>query len=230
MPRKVTKHIGDVFGRLTIIENLGTRQEGPHGIWVRYYLCQCECGNKIEARCGDLGGKIKSCGCMRREVHRGAGNPKKEIKIGDKYDRLTVIEDLGTQHIGNQGARTRYYLCECECGNRIEIRAGDIGAKTGSCGCLQRDRAANQRVFVEGTNIATISQNNLTKSNTSGVRGVSWARGQWHAYIGFKNKRYNLGYYRDLSDATRARKEAEDRIYGEFLEWYRSRELTEAQT
>ena len=47
MPRKVTKKIDDKYGRLKIIDNLGTRQEGNRGQWVRYYLCECECGNMV---------------------------------------------------------------------------------------------------------------------------------------------------------------------------------------
>ena len=38
--------------------------------------------------------------------------------------------------------------------------------------------------------------------------------------IGFKGKAYHLGTYDKLEDAVAARKEAEQRYFGEFLEWY----------
>lgn len=36
----------------------------------------------------------------------------------------------------------------------------------------------------------------------------------------FKRKKYYLGGYKELEDAAMARKQAEDNIYGPFLEWY----------
>ena len=45
---------------------------------------------------------------------------------------------------------------------------------------------------------------------------------KWHAYIMFKGKLYNLGYYATLEEAKKAREEAENRMYGEFLEWYKN--------
>jgi len=295
MPRKQSKKIGDVFGRLTIIDDLGTRKIGERNSFLRFYLCECSCGNKLEVRCGDLqSGKVRSCGCLRREVHRGVGNPKKAIEVGDKYERLTIIEDLGTREVGKQGARTRYFLCECDCGNKIEIRGQDIGKKSKSCGCLLSDtvrklispgtvfgrltvlelcdpaemkssrnvliykcqcecgsvtnvpgtslrdgntrscgcisresfqeniREARSKIFVEGTNIMMISHNRVNSRNTSGVRGVYMVKGKWLACITFKKKRYYLGSFTDLNEAAKVRKEAEGRIFGEFLEWYYS--------
>jgi len=295
MPRKPSKKIGDVFGRLTILEDLGTRKTGKRNVSVRFYLCECSCGNKLEVRCGDLQtGKKRSCGCLKREVHRGVGNPKKAIEIGDKYERLTVLKDLGTREVGKQGARTRYFLCECDCGNKVEIPGNGIGKKNKSCGCLRRDiirklispgtmfgrltvlelcdpaerkpsedvliykcqcecgsvinvpgtslregntrscgcinrenfqeniKEARSKIFVEGTNILLISHNRLNSRNTSGVRGVYKTRGKWVARITFKKKSYHLGSFSDLDEAAKVRKEAEERIFGEFLEWYKN--------
>lgn len=59
------------------------------------------------------------------------------------------------------------------------------------------------------------------KSNTSGVKGVSWDnRQKWIAQIKFQGKNYYLGRYDDLSKAANSRKEAEDHIFGNFLKWY----------
>lgn len=52
---------------------------------------------------------------------------------GKKFGRLTVI---GT------GEKPRYVLCQCECGNRKEIRATSLTKQkepTRSCGCIQRE-------------------------------------------------------------------------------------------
>ena len=51
----------------------------------------------------------------------------------------------------------------------------------------------------------------LSKRNSSGVRGVNWAKhvSKWHAQITVNNKKINLGYYVDKVDAINARKLAE---------------------
>ena len=37
--------------------------------------------------------------------------------------------------------------------------------------------------------------------------------GKWQAYINFKKKRYNLGYFRDIEDAVKERRLAEERLH-----------------
>ena len=43
---------------------------------------------------------------------------------------------------------------------------------------------------------------------------------KYRAYINFQHKQYHLGSYEKLEDAIRARKVAEEKIYGTFLNWY----------
>ena len=55
---------GCQFGRLTV--------SGPSDVRIfrgRTVLCRCRCGGSISVRPGDLRkGKVKSCGCYRREL------------------------------------------------------------------------------------------------------------------------------------------------------------------
>ena len=50
-------------------------------------------------------------------------------------------------------------------------------------------------------------------SNTSGRTGVSWSKSnsKWHAYIGSRNTRQNLGWFESFDDAVSARRRAERR-------------------
>lgn len=70
--------------------------------------------------------------------------------------------------------------------------------------------------------IVTLEQNNLNhrtfSTNTSGCTGVVWVknRSRWFARIEYKKKVYGLGFYRNFEDAVKARKEAEEKYYGEF--------------
>lgn len=54
---------GAVFGRLVVL------QENGKIAHENAYLCLCACGNQKVIRRGHLnGGKIKSCGCLQKEV------------------------------------------------------------------------------------------------------------------------------------------------------------------
>ena len=55
--------IGQRFGRLIVIE----QTEKPEGIkdMHKYWLCQCDCGNKKVVSDGNIGRNIFSCGCLR---------------------------------------------------------------------------------------------------------------------------------------------------------------------
>jgi hypothetical protein len=74
---------------------------------------------------------------------------------------------------------------------------------------------SNLRIVTEQQNHMNRSK---TKRNTSGIIGVCWhkAREKWIAQIRLNNKQINLGYFDDLEDASKARKEAEIKYFGEF--------------
>ena len=66
-----------------------------------------------------------------------------------------------------------------------------------------------------------IERNSLRKDNTSGCTGVTALKnGRWRAEITFRGKRYYLGSYRERSSAIQARREAEERLFGRFLNEY----------
>lgn len=55
---------GDVFGRLTVIEEVTERTRKGH----KQYLCSCECGNTKITTASSLRNKtVRSCGCWQRE-------------------------------------------------------------------------------------------------------------------------------------------------------------------
>lgn len=69
---------------------------------------------------------------------------------------------------------------------------------------------------------ATRSQNEankpLRKTNTSGVRGVSWCirRKKWNSNIRINSVKKNLGYFSDINDARQAYEQAYQSYAGEF--------------
>lgn len=141
---------------------------------------------------------------------------------GERFGKLIAIDRK------RENGQT-YYLCKCDCGNEKWIFAGSLTSKkTSSCGCEririareERDRIQRNNL-VENTSISLISSTRAYSNNKSGVKGVCWdkLKGKWKAFITFQGKRYSLGNYTSLEEAAQARKIAEDRLFGDFLEWY----------
>lgn len=58
----------------------------------------------------------------------------------------------------------------------------------------------------------------ISKNNTSGFTGVSYDKrdNKWDAYLMFNRKKISLGSFDDIKDAIKARKDGEQKYYGEF--------------
>jgi len=87
---------------------------------------------------------------------------------------------------------------------------------------------------IENLRLATRQQQQwnvpVTKTNTSGVKGVSFYKrtGKWRAYIRVNNKHKSLGYFNTCEQAAEAYKQASLALHGEFskttaMEAYRDR-------
>ena len=81
------------------------------------------------------------------------------------------------------------------------------------------ERMREKAGFVDGTQISRIRSDKPIATNTSGARGVYYDRhtGKWRARLKFKGKLMNFGTYASFEDAVKARKQAEEEYYGEFL-------------
>lgn len=103
-------HRGEVFGRLTVLHISKGATNGEH---VKY-LCQCECGNTVEAASSHLRRKMTtSCGCLRDERIKALGvKSRKQLRSGEQFGEYTVIEDMGTNK-----HRKAIYKVRCSCGH-----------------------------------------------------------------------------------------------------------------
>lgn len=191
---------GKRFGKLVVLEYAGS------GKWK----CKCDCGKETTVISSNLKkGHTTSCGCAR-------GNGI----IGRKYGKLIVISQ----------ADDTTYICKCECGEIVKRHYDSIVNKqTSSCdSCSKKSKAiaVKEKVFFDGTQPSRIALDKQpTKANKSGIVGVNWdkSRGKWQASLRFKGHKYNLGRFDNIQDAIDARKEAEQKIFGDFLKWYTSR-------
>ena len=74
--------------------------------------------------------------------------------------------------------------------------------------------------LIEGTITSRIRNNSIPQNNTSGVVGVSFnaARKRWSAFLQFQGQVHFLGSFVNKDAATEARKQAENKYFGEFLD------------
>lgn len=152
------------------------------------------------------------------------GSRGKDI-TGQRFGRLVALEPTE-----KRSGDSVVWKCQCDCGN-ISLHSAN-GLKRGnikSCGCSRKENLSLQQNlgYVEGTCIKFIENaDKVSARNSSGHRGVQKFRNKWQAKITFKKKTYHLGTFEDKEDAIKARLEAEEKLYGEFLEWYYHREIS----
>lgn len=121
---------GTKFNALTVIDFLGSKKRKS------LYLCECDCGNKLEAYGKYLkNGDKKSCGCKN-------GDALRHNLINQNFGRLTVIRFVSE---GKKGSTK--WECQCSCGNTKIILANSLvkGASK-SCGCLHKEIAGSYKI------------------------------------------------------------------------------------
>lgn len=117
--------IGERFGRLAVISDLGVRQyRNRRDATVR---CRCDCGTELAVRLYSLrGGVTKSCGCLRLERSRCAGGHYAEsehlswrLMIGRCCDK----NNIGYPRYGGRG------ITVCDRWRLFENFREDMGPK-----------------------------------------------------------------------------------------------------
>lgn len=99
-----------------------------------YWKCKCDCGNEKIARGSALrNGTTTHCGCSPKKNYR----IDKTSEIGKKYGRLTVLERDLSKPCGH--GKESYWICQCDCGNKISVGKTSLGRRTNSCGCLKKE-------------------------------------------------------------------------------------------
>lgn len=96
------------------------------------WLCQCDCGNLIKVRGSHITTeKIKSCGCLQREISAG-----RYIDLtGQKFGELTALERVLLPNLNEKGWR-----CLCSCGKESFVRTDNLTSGTSkTCGHSKTD-------------------------------------------------------------------------------------------
>ena len=229
---KVKEEIGNKYGRLTVVKRAGLKKRGCKKLASWY--CLCDCGNPklIEVIGTDLRtGDVKSCGCLAAESIKSA----KKRNLYDIIDNYVVgftskgekfyfdLDDFEKVkkycwHIDSEGYVTtntnrsilRMHVLVMET-NNSNLYVDHIHGKN----TRNDNRKENLRIV---TNQQNAMNQSLRKNNTSGVTGVNYEkqRGLWRARIKVNYKNIELGYYENKEDAIQARREAEEKYFGEY--------------
>ena len=114
------------FGRL-IVESCFGKHDGK----IKWN-CKCDCGNSTIVPGGALvSGNTTSCGCVKKDVSK-----RKCVNlVGKRFSRLLVLS-----RVERKKHHTYYWLCACDCGNKLEVSGVNLvtgGSK--SCGCLRKE-------------------------------------------------------------------------------------------
>ena len=225
MGKKRIVNKGDVFGRLTVVDEVEPQhyiKKSGLAYTKRVFKMQCSCDLKtvVNAQLNHLvTGKILGCGCVRLE----------SLDIGGLYFRTThgmtgtptyqTWEAMKTR-CGNPKYADWYSdvtVCERWC-ESFQNFFDDMGERPEGC-TLNRVRGCKvySKETCEWASLGVQSYDQKRKSNNkSGRTGVCFdnTRKLWMAYIGVENKHIWLGHYRVLDDAIKARETAELEYYG----------------
>lgn len=162
--------VGEKFGKLTVIAL--NEEKSKKGILV--WDCQCDCGNKISVRGGNLkNGHSKSCGCLDEHSYNFID------LTGKRFGRLEVIS------LSKKGKQP-LWLCQCDCGKQKIVNGNNLRTgKTTSCGCLVKEISKRR-----------LQDNNFYKdriNKRNKTHGMSYTR-LYREWVSMKN-RCNPSYH-----------------------------------
>lgn len=205
---------GQRFGWLVSVQKSESRSHKEE-TWV----CRCDCGSETIATKHQLiSGRKKSCGCLRKQT------PQNALDLtGQQFGKLVAVERAETTKQG-----TALWLCQCDCGNTVKIRATTLRrGEAVSCGCERQSQAESARRVlqtektVDGVPTPLLTKKVRSDSSTGhkGVyRRVRKGNVYYEANLTIKGKRYYAGPFASIESAIKARKDLEEIYYKTYLD------------
>ena len=210
------------FGKFTVIRQV----EKPENTSITgtYWLCQCECGNTRVYRAADINRKnVISCGeCSRNkfdvENEYGIGYTVNNMEFYfdiEDYEKIKqytwCINSDGYVVAWDKNIKKFIYMHRLVTGLLFNSNY-DVDHKHHK---TNDNRKENLRVCTHQENLRNATTN---KNNTSGATGVIWLNNMkmWCARIMVNYKNINLLYTSDFNKAVEARKNAENKYFGDY--------------
>lgn len=206
--------VGNIYGRLTVLEYVG-KTKGRSSIWK----CICECGEEVNILGRSLkAGATKSCGCLNRDTRTKHGWSKTyeyEAWLNMK-SRCYNLKNKSYKDYGERGIIV--------CNRWIDEKEGfynfieDMG--------LRPEDTSLDRINVEGDYTPEncrwaddgeqVRNQRVRSSNKSGVRGACFRERnlKWYTKITVDGKTIYLGEFQTIEEAAIARVQAELKYFG----------------
>lgn len=224
--------------RLTVIRQIDD-YINPTGKHYARYECVCDCGSDklIKATAAQLrNGQTKSCGCLKTDRIKETKKKYNSYDLSGQYgvcyldDGSEVLFDLEDYEIIKDFhwyLDTKGYVQsrppKGECVKHVSMHRLVMGVNRTNpeveIDHIEHNKLDNRKSKLRKTTKSQNMQNQKTNiKNTSGVKGVSWckATSKWRAYIQINRKHINLGRFDSFDKAVIARREAEEKYFGEY--------------
>lgn len=160
-----SKHIGEVYGRLTIVSVV--RNPKPK------FVCACSCGNETTPDVHSvLAGKTQSCRCLQKELIRenGKNNLRPAVSIGETFKCTDGEEFKIVNYINSNKVLIKFIESGFERYSAVkEIKAGKIKDRTKYF--KSGDRVVNKQGF-SATVVERVNDGEVHICFDDGLRGV----------------------------------------------------------
>lgn len=147
-------------------------------------------------------------------------------------NQFAIVDDEDFEEINShkwyadydKKGKTFYARGLLKCGKIVKIHRIIMNAKKGEeIDHINHNTLDNRK---SNLRICTHSQNMMNqkkRNNKSGVKGVYWEAKdkRWRANIKINQKKKHLGMFKNIEDAASARKQAENKYFGEFAYGYK---------
>ncbi len=196
------------------------------------WKCKCDCGSTVVVR-GDhiKNGRIKSCGCIVKENN---------IKRNKRYNKYDLSGNCGIGYTFTTYEGINYFYFDLEDYDKIKnycwsfSNNGYVYTKSNKknlflhrliMNCpddkevdhIHHNTNDNRK---ENLRIVSRSQNSMNKKpiNSFGINGIYFdkSRNNYYVYIKKDKIKHYLGRYQSFNDALYARREAEEKYFGEY--------------
>lgn len=199
--------------------------------------CQCEKHTRKPIKAYVLNrGESTSCGCYKIEITKKNNSRyntyeliNNEYYIGytqsnEKFYFDVEDYDLVKQYCWSIDSKNGYLKTIDKINNTGKLYLHRLIMECKKGDGIIIDHINRNKVDCRKVNLRIVSQsqNNMNScirsDNISGVKGVSWdnRRNKWHARITVNKQDIHLGYYDEFVDAELARKNGEEKYFGEY--------------